>query len=90
MFENEKLHILNTFKWYDTKKEKIKQFIFFRKEKFTRESNKIKSKYNYLILRLLINERKKIWVGLWEFEYDSEEVGEREIERGFENQKNFN
>ena len=34
-----------------------------RNQKFRIESNKIKSKYNYLILRTLINERKRIWVG---------------------------
>lgn len=86
MFENEKLYYLKT----DRTAEQLKAINIKkdREQKFRIESNKIKSKYNYLILRLLINERKKIWVGLWEFEYDSEEVGEREIERGFESRKN--
>lgn len=86
MFENEKLYYLTTNRTAEQLKAiNIKKD---REQKFRIESNKIKSKYNYLILRLLENERKKIWVGLGEFVYDTEEVGEREIERGFESRKN--
>lgn len=85
MFENEKNYYLKThrtpnqLKAIEIKKEK--------QQKFRIELNKLKLKYNYLILRLLDN-RKKIWVGLWKFVYDSDEVGDREIEMWFEIRKN--
>lgn len=85
MFENEKNYYLKTHR--TSNQLKAIEFKKDREQKFRIESNKLKSKYNYLILRLLEN-KKKIWVGLWKFFYDCEEVGDREIERGFESRKN--